>query len=200
MDFVEILFPEDISVDASGGPEFYTSIVLSASGMEHRNINWKESRNRYDVSHGVKTQKQIDEIFAFFYARKGRAVGFRFRDWSDYVVSNQTIGVCDGIVSKFQLIKKYVSGSCEYIRKITKPVDGTLNIEINGVRLDSDKFSVNYTDGIVSLQSPPSKDSVIVASFLFDVPVRFNSDRLIVNVDENGMYVWDDISLIEIRA
>ena len=92
MGFVEEQFPTDISYGSSGGPEFSTDIVTAQSGHEQRNSNWAEARARYNVAHGVKSQTQLDALIAFFRARKGRACGFRFKDWIDYKASNQLLG------------------------------------------------------------------------------------------------------------
>ena len=70
--FHEVQFPCDISYGSSGGPEFSTDVVITHSGYEQRNINWSEARARYNVTHGVKTQSQLDVLIAFFRARCGR--------------------------------------------------------------------------------------------------------------------------------
>jgi uncharacterized protein (TIGR02217 family) len=84
MAFHEVRFPDDIAYGATGGPEFATSVVATASGYEQRNINWSAARGRWDVASGLKKQTQLDTLIAFFRARKGRAYGFRFKDWTDF--------------------------------------------------------------------------------------------------------------------
>src|SRR5262245_58420702 len=111
MAFHDIRFPDDISYGSSGGPNYSTDIVVTQSGYEQRNINWQEARARYNVAHGVKTQSQLDTLIAFFRARKGRAHGFRFRDWTDYEAAGQVIGTGNASQTQFQLTKQYVSGS-----------------------------------------------------------------------------------------
>lgn len=63
--FYEINFPADIAYGATGGPEFFTDIVTSSSGFEERNINWLNSRCRYNLAPSIKTQKQLDDLIAF---------------------------------------------------------------------------------------------------------------------------------------
>jgi uncharacterized protein (TIGR02217 family) len=36
------------------------------------------------VGSGLKNQQQLDELIAFFRARKSKAYGFRFKHWTDY--------------------------------------------------------------------------------------------------------------------
>ncbi|MGE3714831.1 MAG: DUF2460 domain-containing protein, partial [Alphaproteobacteria bacterium] len=133
MAFVEARFPTDIAYGSVGGPEYSTDIVMTASGHEQRNINWAEARARYNVAHGIKSQIQLDALIAFFRARKGRANGFRFKDWTDYQASAQHIGTGDGSTVSFQLRKQYINGSVTENRTITKPVDGSLTIYFDDV-------------------------------------------------------------------
>ncbi|NLE03700.1 MAG: DUF2460 domain-containing protein, partial [Crenarchaeota archaeon] len=93
MDFVEIRFPTTISYGASGGGIFSTDIVTTYTGHEQRNINWDRAKASYAISLTNRTQGEVDEVIAFFYARRGRAIGFRFKDWMDFQVKNQIIGV-----------------------------------------------------------------------------------------------------------
>ena len=82
--FHEVRFPDNIAYGATGGPEFATTVVVTGAGHEQRNVNWAEARGRWDVASGLKNQQQLDELIVFFRARKGRAYGFRFKDWTDY--------------------------------------------------------------------------------------------------------------------
>ena len=94
--FHEVRFPENIAYGATGGPEFATTVVVTGAGHEQRNIDWAEARGRWDVASGLKNQAQLDELIAFFRARKGKAYGFRFKDWTDYKATGQLIGTGDG--------------------------------------------------------------------------------------------------------
>jgi len=81
--FHEVRFPDNIAFGATGGPEFATTVVVTGPGHEQWNVNWAEARGRWNVGSGLKNQQQLDELIAFFRARKGRAYGFRFEDWTD---------------------------------------------------------------------------------------------------------------------
>jgi uncharacterized protein (TIGR02217 family) len=199
MGFVEVQFPTDISYGSSGGPEYATDIVISQSGYEQRNINWSQARARYNVAHGVKTKAQLDELVAFFRARKGRAYGFRFKDWTDYVASAQVIGTGNGVVTQFQLKKLYTSGAVDEWRTIRKPVSGTVQVYKNGV-LQSSGVSVNATTGLVTFAAAPASGQSITATYEFDVPVRFDTDRLSATLEAYGIHSWLDIPLVEVRV
>jgi Conserved hypothetical protein 2217 (DUF2460) len=89
--FHEVRFPDNIAYGATGGPEFATTVVATGSGHEKRNVNWSEARGRWDVASGLKKQAQIDELIAFFRARRGKAYGLRFKDWADYKATGQLL-------------------------------------------------------------------------------------------------------------
>ncbi len=198
MAFIEVQFPTDISYGSSGGPEYATDVVASSSGYEQRNVNWDQARAKYNVAHGVKTKAQLDALIAFFRARKGRAHGFRFKDWTDYQAT-ETLGIGDGTRTQFQLIKSYVSGAVTETRTIKKPVAGTVQVFKNAV-LQSSGVSVDTTMGMVTFTVAPTVGQVITASFQFDVPVRFDTDRLSASLDAYGIHSWLDIPLVEVRV
>lgn len=196
--FHEVRFPEDISYGSSGGPEYFTDVIITSSGHEQRNINWSQARSSYNVAHGIKTQSQLDSLIAFFRARKGKAYGFRFKDWTDYSASGQIIGTGDGSTTTFQLVKTYTSGGQTETRNVYKPVDNSVVIYVDNVEQESG-VSVNTTTGVVTFTSAPVAAAVIKADFEFDVPVRFDTDRLSASLDSYGVSSWLDIGLVEVR-
>ncbi|MFW0776987.1 MAG: DUF2460 domain-containing protein [Rickettsiales bacterium] len=200
MAFVEIRFPTDIAYGSAGGPVYSTDIVITRSGHEQRNSNWAEARARYDVAHGVKSQAQLDTLIAFFRARKGRADGFRFKDWTDFSATAQVIGTGDDMQSQFQLVKTYENGSVIESRTISKPVDGTVKIYLDGVLVDEANYSVNILNGLITFVAAPADGVVITADFEFDVPVRFDTDRLSASLDAYGSNSWSNIPIVEIRT
>jgi len=195
--FEEIQFPTDISYGATGGPMFLTDVVATVSGHEQRNSKWSQSRAKYNVASGVKTESQWQALIAFFRTRKGKAVGFRFKDWSDYQGTNEAIGTGDGTTTDFQLVKIY-SSNIAVSRDITKPVAGTVKIYVDSV-LQSSGVSIDTATGIVTFTTAPAIAETITADFEFDVPVRFDTDELAISMDSFDAGSWNNISLIEVR-
>jgi uncharacterized protein (TIGR02217 family) len=196
-EFSEQQFPVDISYGMSGGPEYSTDIIETRNGNEQRNVNWLRGRGIYNVAHGVRTQIQLEKLIAFFRSHKGRAIGFRFKDWCDYQAHNQQIAVCDGKQQRFFLIKTYNSGKLSEVRPITKPVNNTVQIMLNG-KLQAAGYNVDYKAGIIEFTKTLPQGTIITANFEFDVPVRFDTDKLSASIDNYGVYSWQNIPLIEI--
>jgi uncharacterized protein (TIGR02217 family) len=199
MAFHEVQFPNDIAYGATGGPEFATSVVATASGFEQRNINWSAARGRWDVASGLKKQTQLDTLVAFFRARKGRAHGFRFKDWTDFKATAQALGTGNGTITTFQLIRTYSSGGATDVRTITKPVAGTVKVYLAGVQQMSG-WSVNTTTGIITFSTPPANGVAVSADYEFDVPVRFDTDRMAVTIEQINLHQWSGIPIVEIRV
>ena len=197
--FHEVQFPPKIAYGATGGPEFNTSVTTTFSGFEQRNVNWQKARGRWDVSTGLKNKADMEVLQAFFRARFGKAHGFRFKDWSDYQAVAQNLGTSNGTQTAFQLLKIYSSGGYNYSREIKKPVSGTVKIYLNSI-LQSSGFTIDHATGIITFSAAPGAGVNVSADFDFDVPVRFDTDALAVRADGPGIFVWDAIPIVEIRA
>lgn len=207
--FHEILFPLDIALKSSGGPERRTEVVTLGSGREERNARWAHSRRRYDAGYGVKTLDALSEIVAFFEERRGRLHGFRWRDRLDQASNtgavtplDQIVGTGDGATAAFQLAKTYGSFHAPYRRPIVKPVAGSVRVAVDSVEVNEGAaFTVDATTGIVMFLAGqiPGAGAAVTAGFRFDVPVRFDTDFLEVDLAAFAAGVIPKIPLIEIR-
>jgi uncharacterized protein (TIGR02217 family) len=210
--FHEVRFPLDISLRGSGGPERRTDIVMLGSGREQRNARWARSRRRYEAGYGVKTLAALSSVIAFFEERRGRLYGFRWRDRSDYSSGlpgasvtplDQAIGQGDGSNAAFQLIKTYGAAFAPYARDIVKPVQGTVRLAVAGVeKSPASDFTVDTTTGVVTFvpgHIPPA-GAAITAGYLFDVPVRFDTDYLEIDLAAFEAGEIPKIPLLELLA
>lgn len=207
--FHESLFPLDIALGSAGGPERRTEIVALASGREERNARWAHSRRRYDAGYGIKTFDALSLVVAFFEERRGMLHGFRWRDRLDHSSAvpgvavtpfDQTLGFGDAATAVFQLAKIYGGAFAPYTRPIVKPVAGTVRVAVDGVELDDGGFDVDVTTGVVTLSEPPGLGDAVTAGFLFDVPVRFDTDYLEVDLSAFAAGAIPKIPLVEIRV
>src|SRR5262245_38409424 len=188
--FHEILFPLDIALRSAGVPQRRTAVVTLGSGAEERNARWAHSRRRYDAGYGIKTFEALSQVLAFFEERRGRLYGFRWRDRLDHssampgattTATDQVIGTGDGLKQAFQLSKTYGAFYLPYRRPIAKPVPLSVRIAVGEHEIEQGiGFSVDSTTGIVTFLPGhvPAIGAAISAGFLFDVPVRFDTDYL----------------------
>lgn len=184
--FMERRFPECVSFGSQGGPGFKTSVFTFDSGLTATEPEWDRIRARYEATFENVTPADVAEVEDFFYGMKGKAVGFRYKDWSDYVISSQNVAVGDGTSSVFQIFKRYESGGQVFDRIIKKTVAATSQITLDGAPLleGSDYFMLD-AEGQIVFQTPPASGSIVKIEYIeFDVPVRFDTDYLNVAYDE----------------
>jgi uncharacterized protein (TIGR02217 family) len=192
--FHDVRFPDAVARGATGGPEYSTDVVSVASGYEQRNQNWDLARGRWDISTGIRSREQMAEVIAFFRARKGRAYGFRFKDWSDFQAEGEALAPT-GSPLTWQLVKRYASGGSEEARVITKPVSGTVVVRVDGNIVSP---AIDHLTGRVTFDTEPVAQPY--ADFEFDVPARFDSDHLSVTMRHFDSAIVPSIPLIEIRG
>lgn len=210
MAFHNIQFPTNLSYGSTGGPERLTEIVALANGFEERNSPWAHARRRYDAGFGLRSLDDLDQILAFFEARRGQLHAFRWKDWTDYkscglnaqiTALDQRIAQGDGITTQFQLIKRYVSGSETYIRPIRKPVKNTVYVALgNDPKVENQEFTVDAETGIITFALAPDIGAEISAGFEFDVPARFDTDSLQTSVAAFRAGELPNIPIIEVRV
>jgi uncharacterized protein (TIGR02217 family) len=173
MAFHEIQFPSDISYGSQGGPEFNTEVIVLASGHEQRNISWSAPLHRYNAAYGIRRWNQLRAMLRFFYNRKGKAHGFRYKDWLDYEGTAEVLGTGDALETNFQIVKEYDDGSYQYSRTLTKIVSGSVSVFIDGVAQGAG-WSVNINTGVIAFAVAPGGGEVVSATFQFDVPCRLD--------------------------
>lgn len=207
MAFHATRFPLDIALGARGGPERMTDIVTLSSGREERNSRWAQSRRRYNAGYGVKSRADMQAVLAFFEERRGRFHSFLWRDALDHssnggdgtpMPTDQPIGAGDGSTTVFQLTKTYGANFDPFVRSITKPVAGSARVAVDGAELTTG-FSVDVLTGLVSFAVAPAAGKAVTAGFLFDVPVRFDIDRLDIELTTFDAADAPSIPLIEVR-
>ena len=209
--FHEVRFPLRLALGATGGPVRRTDIVNLSNGREQRNQRWRDSRRSYDAGSGVKSLRDLYAVLEFFEARGGQLHGFRFRDPVDWKscapgeavsATDQVIGTGDGAAATFQLVKTYADSGGSWMRRIVKPVSGTVAVSVNEGEQAPGAFSVDAATGVVTFAAGhvPGVGAVVRAGYEFDVPVRFDTDRIEVNLAHFDAGRIPTIQLTEILA
>jgi uncharacterized protein (TIGR02217 family) len=208
--FHEVRFPTTISRASQGGPERRTDVVTLGSGFEERNSRWAASRRSYNAGYGVTSIDALHAVIAFFEERRGRLTGFRWRDHADWkscapslipAATDQVIGTGNGTTSKFQLVKTYGSTFAPFVRVITKPVANTVKMSVGGIVKPNTAFAVDPTTGLVTFLTGqiPATGQLVTAGFEFDVPVRFDTDKLDVSLQGLAHGAIPHIPIVEVR-
>ncbi|MCQ0971879.1 DUF2460 domain-containing protein [Paracoccus sp. TK19116] len=209
MAFHDVRFPANLSLGSIGGPERRTEIVTLTSGFEERNSPWAHSRRRYDAGMGLRSLDDMSELLAFFEARGGQMHGFRWKDWADHKscapsvqpgFEDQVIGIGDGVRREFSLTKAYSSGGVSYLRPIQKPVLNSVRAGVGGVeRVQTLDYAIDHDTGTCTFAVPPDVGASVTAGFEFDVPVRFDTDRIAVSVASFRAGDLPQVPIIEVR-
>lgn len=209
MAFHEVRLPARLAFGSTGGVERRTEVVTLGSGFERRSTPWAQGRRRYLIGANLRSLDDMATLTAFFEARRGRLYGFRFRDFADFKSSapsrpttslDQVLGVGDGARTAFALAKRYGEGEAALIRPIRKPVEGTANVAVAATELAPSAFSVDWTTGVVTLAEPPAEGATVTAGFEFDVPVRFDADRIDIALESFEAGRMSAVPLIETRV
>ncbi|HEX8512766.1 MAG TPA: DUF2460 domain-containing protein [Allosphingosinicella sp.] len=200
--YEDVRFPVALGREASVEPCFSTAVVTGAGGGEQRNSDWADARLRFDAGPGVRGEKDLHALLAFFRARRGAAQAFRFEDPFDNSsngmtgtpgAADQALGTGDGVRTGFALVKNYEGQA----RRITRPVAGSVRVSVGGVERVSGWILGPL--GMLSFEEAPAPGAAIEAGYRFDVPVRFAEDRLAVSRATFEAGEIASVPLIEVR-
>ncbi len=203
--FDDVLYPFALGRSTAVAPEFSTSVTVTASGHERRNALWSDARIHFDVGPGIRSETELSELIAFFRARRGAARGFRVCDPFDHssngmtgspTMSDQLIGIGDGLTADFQLVKNYGPASDPQRRPILRPRADTLLVSVASTPVLDWSLEAN---GMLRLAEAPAAGAQVRAGFLFDVPVRFAEDRIDISGVNFEAGEAPSIPLIELR-
>lgn len=199
MAFDEVRLPDNVERGAKGGHNFKTIVLTVASGAEKRREVWSRARGEWDVGYGIDDDEAFQAVVAFFLGRRGKSRGFRFKDWSDYTLSNELIGTGTGVQTAFQIAKSYDAAN-PYTREIRKVVSGTLSVVVNSVaQTEGVDFTADYNTGILTFISIPASGHEVRVTCEFDVPVRFDEDGLEVTLEQFNAGTIPNFPIIETR-
>lgn len=197
-----VRLPTWVEQGAHGGPMFNTQINRSQGGSDSSVILWQYPLHQYDIGYGISEKTEFSTILAFFYARRGRGYGFRFKDWADFEIKDQNIGVGDGVADEFQVVKVYADPIRSFTRKVTRVVSASETVTVDGVpKIEATDYTIDYDTGIVTFLpgSIPAAGKDVTIGCEFDVPVRFDNDKLDVELTVFDSGSIGGIILTEVR-
>lgn len=207
-DFLEETVYGVIRYGSSWQDKFAVNVVQTSGGSEYRSLVHPFPVRSFDVSYMLDEASLWANLMNLYARAHGRYAGFRCRANDEYSSKDMK-----GTPSAFdqptivlaattrQLVKQYgtdkAAGTSGYpYRVIKKPAAGTVKVAKNGVELSGGSFSVDTTTGIVTVSGALITDT-ITAGFLFDFPVRFDTD-LPIGMDYPGYRIVDECALVEL--
>lgn len=212
MPYLDVLFPESISAGCRVVPKFNNVIVRGASGIRDVQINWDAPLRRLDVGHVVKDRTTLSEFLDFWMTVRGTAYSFKFWDPTDYevgtayqndaiaYVGSEVIGTGDDVETEFQMVKKYGGSVNPLVRKITKPIDGTVKVYLDDVeKVEDTDYTVDYLTGIVTFTDPVPMGVEVSWAGHFHIEASFESDEPILQLDSPQVGDWTSIVVMEER-
>ena len=210
MTFHDVRLPDDVERGAQGGPQFRTTVTTLVSGFEKRNIDWSQTRGSWDVGYGIQTKVDFTAVIDFFHARLGQAHSFRFKDWADFEMVRQSIGATDGSTAIYSIFKRYTSGGIDFDKTLTKIVTATVSAWINNISQTvvydtapaAEEISIALLTGIITLGATHTATSGQDIEILceFDMPVRFGTDSLNVNLSTFDAGAVPSLPVVEVRG
>lgn len=150
--FVETRLEIGKDYGAVGGSEFNTTVVSLGSGHERRNSNHANNLGRWDLGSRNLIKSDIEYLHNFFRARRGKAQGFRYKDWLNFDVTDQDAKPLGH--PEIQLVKDFTDGGVTESQEIKKPISTSFSMLRNAGAFSA--YNLDDTTGIVTLTADAS--------------------------------------------
>lgn len=185
-----LIMPETVSVGFKGGPTFSTDKVKSVSQQTRRLMNQPIAVHTYtwnlQNADNEASSAIIDQLRAFWFDRRGDFKTFLMKDWADFKLVAEQMGLGDGSNKLFQITKTYTAGVNPYVRVIRYVKLGTLTVFVGGVpQTLSGDYDISPT-GLLTFHTAPALDAVVSVNCQFYVPVNFEGDAFMATLPEQS--------------
>lgn len=202
-------FSDSPLIISTGNPRFLTQGLEGTSGRMVTERRWTGAKYEYSVDFLADDATIMADVYTYFMAVKGSGNSFRFKDWFDYkslenmagtvTKDDQTLGTGDDSETDFQLIKTYTKGANSTVRRVRKPVSGTVLVAIDGaLQTETTHYTIDNTTGVISFVTPPASGEVVTAGYEFDVPCRFDGDSLEMVLELSTQFRVVGLRLVEV--
>lgn len=175
MSVIETRLSSRVEAGFSAVPMRMANITTLRNGYEYRNAQWSTARRRYTSQFATFTREQRAELLNCVMATEGQLYAFLFKDWNDYSVTDQSLGVAPSGSTAVQLVKTYTFGSQTHTRTITRPRATPFTLYQAGV---AKAGTLVTTTGLFTPTTSWAAGQALTWTGEFDVPVRFASDEI----------------------
>jgi uncharacterized protein (TIGR02217 family) len=188
-----------IAIGFTGGPEFSTRVTVLRNGHERRNAQWANPRHRWTAPFSNISSADYREIKRVFNACLGQTYGFLFKDYLDFEVTNEPLGVAPSGSASVQLVKTSTADGQDYVRTITRPVSSGFVLYQNGVAKPG---TLDTDTGLFTPSAAWTAGQPLTWTGEFRVPVRFASDWLPFSIDnkygDGGFAINGSVDIVEV--
>ena len=195
--FIEERLLDCVSYGTVYGERFSTDVQTMRNKQESRNANWSQSQFSAQIIFAALEEKDRAKVMKVFRTCRGRAIGFRLKNWVDYKIADEPIGIGTGASQDLQLKITYKIGTYKTEKNIHKPIYSKLEILADGLPV----AFVLSSSGVVTFTADAG--AVITWSGEYDIPVRFDVDDIMWSVDNKsagGFVMGTDIPIVEIAV
>lgn len=175
-------------------PMFSTKIQTAVSGKEYRasltaNPVYQLSLSYDFLRHGAK--QELRQLLGFFLARKGSFDSFLYIHPDDNAVTDQLIGVANGVKTSFQLLRGFGSEFVEPVQNINL----VTNIKVNGVvKTLGPDYTVSATGMVVFGAAPTSGNVTWTGAYYYRA--RFAQDSLAFEKFMNNLFSAKKVEML----
>jgi uncharacterized protein (TIGR02217 family) len=175
-------------LDTTKVPMFNTQVLRSVSLREQRmalaTYPLYTITLQYEVIRDDATNNELRQLLGFFIARQGSFDSFLFNDTTDNTITDQQIGIGDGVTKDFQLTRTYGTGTEQVCN-----VNVLTNIKVNNV-VTPTGWTLSSA-GVLSFATAPGAGQSIKWTGTFYYRCRFAQDsteykRFLYSLWSNG--------------
>jgi uncharacterized protein (TIGR02217 family) len=181
----------NITKGARSTVQFQRTKTYTKGGKLKQHFDWSTAKHILDLSYRLRPKSDYDELRDFFYVvMAGAHEGFRARDWSNYLLTqqNSTLTIITG--SDYQINRLHGVGASQYLHPIYKPVDESITVIRNrSSTISVASATVDYETGIATISGHVSGDTYTCEGE-FDLPVTFVSDDWVSNLEVSTDNLW----------
>ena len=183
-------FPDVIAAGAKFTVGNRVAVYPMPSGHEDRVIDVARRKVRCDLSTGMRTRADVDQVLEWHGAHQGRAYAFRVKDYSDFLLSSSDVigtGTESGSPATpdeqtFQALRVYSANGHTFTRQVYALVSGTVQVYEDGSPVAGNTgYTIDHDAGTVT--GSPAAGVEVTLSGEFDVVMRFEDDELDFDVE-----------------
>ena len=159
---------------AQGGPEFSVTTTVTGGGAERSNLDWAQPKGEWQIGDRTGERcldlEEYQYLYNFWMARRGSFEGFSYKDWGDFELIDEVIGVGDGVKTQFQVTKTY--GSFVRVIKKLNPAGFSWQVDNKGVTGQLDPLT-----GLLTLGSAAATGTLLKVTGEFWCSVKFVENK-----------------------